>query len=102
MRATRKTPASSFERDEVEVSLLAIYLGLHVPAVHRHHGQLAAALCNSAILRDRRQLIRQAESAIDPFAGPARPVTRTTEDYLREAERAKRAAENRNDGPGKT
>jgi len=48
------------------------------------------------------RLIRQAESAIDPFAGPARPVTRTTEDYLREAERAKRAAENRNDGPGKT
>jgi ferredoxin len=37
------------------------------------------------------RLIRQAESAIDPFAGPARPLTRTTEDYLREAERAKRA-----------
>lgn len=71
MRAIRKTPASSFERAEVEVSLLAIYLGLHVPAVHRHHGQLEAALCNSAILRDRRQLISQAESgmphAIVPF-----------------------------------
>jgi ferredoxin len=36
------------------------------------------------------RLIRQAESAIDPFAGPPRPLTRTTEDYLREAERAKR------------
>jgi hypothetical protein len=27
---------------------------------------------------------------IDPYAGPERPVTKTTEDYLREAERAKR------------
>ncbi|WP_248291448.1 4Fe-4S dicluster domain-containing protein [Neoroseomonas marina] len=27
---------------------------------------------------------------IDPYAGPERPATRTTEDYLREAERAKR------------
>lgn len=27
---------------------------------------------------------------LDPYAGPARPVTKTTEDYLREAERAKR------------
>ncbi len=43
----------------------------------------------------------QAEAAIDPFAGPARPVTRTTEDYLRDAERAKRAAGNRNEGPPK-
>ena len=48
------------------------------------------------------RLVRQAEAAIDPFAGPARPVTRTTEDYLRDAERAKRAAENRNEGPPKT
>jgi hypothetical protein len=30
----------------------------------------------------------------DPYAGPARPVTKTTEDYLREAERAKKAEEN--------
>jgi ferredoxin len=29
---------------------------------------------------------------IDPYAGPPRPVTRTTEDYLREAEREKRRA----------
>jgi len=29
---------------------------------------------------------------LDPYAGPARPVTKTTEDYLREAERAKRDA----------
>ena len=28
---------------------------------------------------------------IDPYAGAARPVTKTTEDYLREAERAKRS-----------
>ncbi|MFN7189820.1 MAG: 4Fe-4S dicluster domain-containing protein [Rhodospirillales bacterium] len=39
------------------------------------------------------RLIRQAEAAIDPFAGPPRPLTRTTEDDLRENERAKRAAE---------
>lgn len=71
MRANRKTPASDFERAEVDVSLLAIYLGLQVHAAHRHHGQLEAALCNSAIMRDRRQLISQAESgmpeAIVPF-----------------------------------
>jgi ferredoxin len=30
------------------------------------------------------------ESALDPYAGPPRPATKTTEDYLREAERAKR------------
>jgi ferredoxin len=33
------------------------------------------------------------ESALDPYAGPPRPVTKTTEDYLREAERAKRRGE---------
>lgn len=33
------------------------------------------------------------DSAMDPYAGPARPVTKTTEDYLREAEREKRRAE---------
>ena len=38
------------------------------------------------------RLVMQAERVIDPFAGPARPVTRTTEDYLRERERAARAA----------
>lgn len=36
------------------------------------------------------RLVVQAENAIDPFAGPARPQTRTTEDYLRERERAKK------------
>jgi ferredoxin len=30
------------------------------------------------------------EGGVDPYAGPARPVTRTTEDWLREAERKKR------------
>jgi hypothetical protein len=30
---------------------------------------------------------------LDPYAGPARPVTKTTEDYLREAERARREEE---------
>ncbi|MBI3452609.1 MAG: 4Fe-4S binding protein [Rhodospirillales bacterium] len=30
------------------------------------------------------RLIAQAETAIDPFAGPPRPLPRTTEDYLRE------------------
>jgi ferredoxin len=29
---------------------------------------------------------------VDPYAGPPRPLTRTSEDWLREAERAKRAA----------
>ena len=38
------------------------------------------------------------EGGIDPYAGPARPVTRMTEDYLREAERAQRLARER--GPG--
>ncbi|HYF06651.1 MAG TPA: 4Fe-4S dicluster domain-containing protein, partial [Acetobacteraceae bacterium] len=32
------------------------------------------------------------DSQVDPYAGPARPVTKTTEDYLREAERAKQRA----------
>lgn len=30
------------------------------------------------------------EGGMDPYAGPARPITKTSEDYLREAERAKR------------
>ncbi len=29
----------------------------------------------------------------DPFAGPARPATRTTEDYIREREAAERKGE---------
>ncbi|MFC3026668.1 MULTISPECIES: 4Fe-4S dicluster domain-containing protein [Roseomonadaceae] len=33
------------------------------------------------------------DARIDPYAGPARPVAKTTEDWLREAERAKRDAE---------
>jgi ferredoxin len=33
------------------------------------------------------------DGGLDPYAGPSRPVTRTTEDYQREAERAKRTAE---------
>jgi ferredoxin len=33
------------------------------------------------------------DGGIDPYAGPARPLTRTSEDYQREAERAKRKAE---------
>jgi hypothetical protein len=38
------------------------------------------------------------EGGMDPYAGPARPITKTSEDYLREAERAKRQAEE--DGAG--
>jgi ferredoxin len=34
------------------------------------------------------RLIAQAEQGMDPFTGPARPVPRTTEDYLREREAA--------------
>jgi ferredoxin len=37
------------------------------------------------------RLVMQAERVIDPFAGPPRPATRTTEDYLRERECAARA-----------
>ena len=33
------------------------------------------------------------DGGIDPYAGDARPITKTTEDWQREAERAKRAAE---------
>lgn len=32
------------------------------------------------------------DAALDPYAGPDRPITKTTEDWLREAERAKRDA----------
>ncbi len=39
------------------------------------------------------RMIRQAEVAVDPFAGPPRPLTRTTEDELRDAERARKAAQ---------
>jgi ferredoxin len=34
--------------------------------------------------------VEATQGGIDPYAGPPRPVTRTTEDWLREAERAKR------------
>jgi ferredoxin len=33
------------------------------------------------------------DGGVDPYAGPARPATRTSEDYLREAEREKRKQE---------
>ncbi|HEV7266336.1 MAG TPA: 4Fe-4S dicluster domain-containing protein [Falsiroseomonas sp.] len=36
------------------------------------------------------RVLEATESALDPYAGPARPAARTTEDWLREAERAKR------------
>lgn len=36
------------------------------------------------------RVLEATEGAIDPYAGPARPAARTTEDWLREAERAKR------------
>jgi ferredoxin len=39
------------------------------------------------------RVIEATESKVDPYAGPARPLTRTSEDYLREAERAKRGTE---------
>ncbi len=39
------------------------------------------------------RVLEATESALDPYAGPARPTTKTTEDWLREAERAKRQAE---------
>ncbi len=34
------------------------------------------------------RLIAQSDNVIDPFAGPPRPATRTSEDYMRERERA--------------
>ena len=36
------------------------------------------------------RMVSAGEGGIDPYAGPARPVTKTTEDWQREAERAKR------------
>jgi ferredoxin len=39
------------------------------------------------------RVLEATESALDPYAGPARPVAKTSEDWLREAERAKRLAE---------
>jgi ferredoxin len=39
------------------------------------------------------RVIEATEGGVDPFAGPPRPLVKTTEDYLREAERAKRREE---------
>jgi ferredoxin len=36
------------------------------------------------------RVLEATNGGIDPYAGAPRPVTKTTEDYLREAERAKR------------
>jgi ferredoxin len=36
------------------------------------------------------RVLEATDGGIDPYAGAPRPVTKTTEDYLREAERAKR------------
>jgi ferredoxin len=47
------------------------------------------------------RLIAQTENAIDPFAGPSRPVPRTTEDYVREREiEEARASFKAAQGPG--
>ena len=35
------------------------------------------------------RVVEATEGGLDPYAGPPRPVTKTTEDWLREAERAK-------------
>jgi hypothetical protein len=32
------------------------------------------------------RVVSVTEAKLDPYAGPARPITRTTEDYRREAE----------------
>ena len=39
------------------------------------------------------RVLAATEGGMDPYAGPARPTAKTTEDWLREAERAKRRAE---------
>ena len=36
--------------------------------------------------------IAATQCQVDPYAGPARPVVKTTEDWLREARRARRAS----------
>jgi len=36
------------------------------------------------------RMVTASEGAIDPYAGPSRPITKTTEDWQREAEREKR------------
>ncbi|GAA0601824.1 4Fe-4S binding protein [Craurococcus roseus] len=38
------------------------------------------------------RVVEATEGGLDPYAGPPRPVTKTTEDWLREAERAKAEA----------
>ena len=35
------------------------------------------------------RVVEATEGGLDPYAGPARPVTKTTEDWLREAEQAR-------------
>jgi ferredoxin len=39
------------------------------------------------------RVLEATEGALDPYAGPPRPTAKTTEDWLREAERAKRKVE---------
>lgn len=71
MKAVRKKRAANFESAQIEVSLMAVYLGLHIQAMHRHHGELEDALIRSSGGRDRMNLVRQALSgmpqAVVPF-----------------------------------
>ena len=73
MTAARKSRTPRFEEEKVDVSLLAIYLGLHMggTAVDSYRGELEGALIRAGQRADRLGLIRQAMSgmpqAIVPF-----------------------------------
>lgn len=73
MTAERKPRTPRFEQEQVEVSLLAIYLGLHMGgnAIARYRGELEAALIQAGQRADRLGFIGQALSgmpqAIVPF-----------------------------------
>lgn len=71
MKAVRKKRTVNFESAQIEVSLIAIYLGLHSQTMHRHYGELEEALIRSSSGRDRMGLVSQALSgmpqAIVPF-----------------------------------
>ena len=73
MNAARKSRTPRFEEEKVDVSLLAIYLGLHIGgnAIESLRGELEGALIRAGQRADRLGLIRQAMSgmpqAIVPF-----------------------------------
>ena len=62
-------------------------------AIRAAPSNLAADPARQALLElcEDCRVLEATNGGIDPYAGAPRPVTKTTEDYLREAERAKRS-----------